>query len=87
MLNPLSRVDANIMDDADLAGPFVFCFAFAFVLLLVSSSSPQQQVLPFLDPVCERTLADLPGSLANPNSLTSTASVSSAPSPYTSSST
>ncbi len=53
MLNPLSRVDANIMDDADLAGPFVFCFAFAFVLLLVSSSSPQQQVLPFLDPVCE----------------------------------
>ncbi len=36
VLNPLSRVDANIMDDADLAGPFVFCFAFAFVLLLVS---------------------------------------------------
>lgn len=24
------------MDDADLAGPFVFCFAFAFFLLLVS---------------------------------------------------
>lgn len=43
VLNPLSKVDANIMDDADLAGPFVFCFAFAFVLLLVSrtrSSSP-----------------------------------------------
>lgn len=39
MLNPLSRVDANIMDDADLAGPFVFCFAFAFVLLLVSGIS------------------------------------------------
>ncbi|ORY35695.1 hypothetical protein BCR39DRAFT_511542 [Naematelia encephala] len=39
VLNPLARVDANIMDDADLAGPFVFCFAFAFVLLL--SGKPQ----------------------------------------------
>ncbi|CAD6568417.1 MAG: hypothetical protein TREMPRED_004534 [Tremellales sp. Tagirdzhanova-0007] len=39
VLNPLSRVDGNIMDDADLAGPFVFCFAFAFVLLL--SGKPQ----------------------------------------------
>lgn len=36
VLNPLSKVNAHIMDDADLAGPFVFCFAFAFVLLLVS---------------------------------------------------
>lgn len=36
VLNPLSRIDERIMDDADLAGPFVFCFAFAFVLLLVS---------------------------------------------------
>ncbi|KAL7422456.1 hypothetical protein Q5752_003104 [Cryptotrichosporon argae] len=39
VLNPVSRVDAHIMDDADLAGPFVFCFAFAFVLLL--SGKPQ----------------------------------------------
>ncbi|WWC63481.1 uncharacterized protein I303_106084 [Kwoniella dejecticola CBS 10117] len=39
VLNPLSKVDANIMDDADLAGPFVFCFAFAFFLLL--SGKPQ----------------------------------------------
>lgn len=39
VLNPLSRVDGRIMDDADLAGPFVFCFAFAFVLLLVSRTS------------------------------------------------
>lgn len=37
VLNPLAKVNANIMDDADLAGPFVFCFAFAFVLLLVST--------------------------------------------------
>lgn len=36
VLNPLARVDAHIMDDADLAGPIVFSFAFAFVLLLVS---------------------------------------------------
>lgn len=35
VLNPLARVDAHIMDDADLAGPIVFSFAFAFVLLLV----------------------------------------------------
>ncbi|WVR09435.1 hypothetical protein IAU60_006502 [Kwoniella sp. DSM 27419] len=39
VLNPLSKVDAHIMDDADLAGPFVFCFAFAFFLLL--SGKPQ----------------------------------------------
>ena len=32
------------MDDADLAGPFVFCFAFAFVLLLVSPTSPTQPI-------------------------------------------
>ena len=43
VLNPLGRVDKHIMDDADLAGPFVFCFAFAFVLLLVSYSTPTQQ--------------------------------------------
>ncbi|WVQ72050.1 hypothetical protein IAR50_001594 [Cryptococcus sp. DSM 104548] len=39
VLNPLSKVSGNIMDDADLAGPFVFCFAFAFFLLL--SGKPQ----------------------------------------------
>lgn len=33
------------MDDADLAGPFVFCFAFAFVLLLVSSGPTAIQLL------------------------------------------
>jgi hypothetical protein len=36
VLNPISKPDARIMDDADLAGPFVFCFGFALVLLLVS---------------------------------------------------
>lgn len=35
VLNPLGKVDTHIMDDADMAGPLVFCFAFAFVLLLV----------------------------------------------------
>ena len=58
VLNPLGRVDKHIMDDADLAGPFVFCFAFAFVLLLVRpnllcllllcSSIPYLGPFPFL---------------------------------------
>ncbi|KAJ9127949.1 hypothetical protein QFC24_000234 [Naganishia onofrii] len=39
VLNPLRRVDEHIMDDADLAGPLVFCFGFALVLLL--SGKPQ----------------------------------------------
>lgn len=33
------------MDDADLAGPFVFCFAFAFFLLLVSRHIHHQPLL------------------------------------------
>lgn len=36
MLNPLGRVDEHIMDDADLAGPLIFCFCFATCLLFVS---------------------------------------------------
>merc|ERR1711939_162056 len=39
VLNPLRPVDAHIMDDADLAGPLVFCFVFAMLLLL--SGKPQ----------------------------------------------
>ncbi|KAJ9125285.1 hypothetical protein QFC22_000241 [Naganishia vaughanmartiniae] len=39
VLNPLRRVDEHIMDDADLAGPLVFCFGFALVLLF--SGKPQ----------------------------------------------
>ncbi|ORY46702.1 hypothetical protein BCR35DRAFT_322895 [Leucosporidium creatinivorum] len=39
VLNPLSSVDAHIMDDADLAGPLVFCSVFASFLLL--SGKPQ----------------------------------------------
>ena len=35
VLNPLRSVDPHIMDDADLAGPLVFCFVFASFLLLV----------------------------------------------------
>lgn len=37
VLNPLSGVDAHIMDDADLAGPLVFFFVFAMLLLVVRS--------------------------------------------------
>jgi hypothetical protein len=36
VLNPFASIDHNIMDDADLAGPFLVWCAFAFVLLLVS---------------------------------------------------
>ncbi|VDB95258.1 unnamed protein product [Peniophora sp. CBMAI 1063] len=39
VLNPLGRVDANIMDDADLAGPIIICFLFAMGLLF--SGKPQ----------------------------------------------
>jgi len=39
VLNPLRRVDEHIMDDADLAGPIIFCFCFAMSLLF--SGKPQ----------------------------------------------
>jgi hypothetical protein len=39
VLNPLRPVDARIMDDADLAGPILFCFCFALFLLLVSTAT------------------------------------------------
>ncbi|BGP15334.1 hypothetical protein JCM10213_005264 [Rhodosporidiobolus nylandii] len=39
VMNPLRSVDPHIMDDADLAGPLVFCFVFASFLLL--SGKPQ----------------------------------------------
>lgn len=35
VLNPLRRPDQHIMDDADLAGPILFCFCFGMFLLLV----------------------------------------------------
>ena len=35
VLNPLKRPDQHIMDDADLAGPILFCFCFGMFLLLV----------------------------------------------------
>ena len=36
VLNPIARIDNNIMDDSDLAGPFLFCALFGTFLLLVS---------------------------------------------------
>lgn len=39
VLNPLKQVDEHIMDDADMAGPILFCFSFATFLLLVGSIS------------------------------------------------
>lgn len=38
-MNPVSKVEPHIMDDADLAGPLVFCFIFAMLLLV--SGKPQ----------------------------------------------
>lgn len=34
VLHPFQQTDPNIMDDTDLAGPFVFCIAFGALLLL-----------------------------------------------------
>ncbi|KAK5169869.1 uncharacterized protein LTR77_005847 [Saxophila tyrrhenica] len=34
VLNPMARIDNHIMDDADLAGPFLFCALFGTFLLL-----------------------------------------------------
>jgi hypothetical protein len=36
VLNPLSRIDQHIMDDADLAGPVLYFLLFGFFLLFVS---------------------------------------------------
>lgn len=36
VLNPLRHIDEHIMDDADLAGPLLFCFCFGISLLFVS---------------------------------------------------
>ena len=35
VLNPMSRIDEHIMDDADLAGPIIYVFCFGMFLLLV----------------------------------------------------
>lgn len=35
VLNPFRRVNEHIVDDADLAGPLIFCFCFATFLLFV----------------------------------------------------
>jgi protein YIPF5/7 len=39
VLNPFRRVEDHIMDDADLAGPLIFCFCFATFLLFVRSAA------------------------------------------------
>lgn len=40
VLNPFSRVDERIMDDADLAGPLLFFLCFGTFLLMVRTSVP-----------------------------------------------
>lgn len=44
VLNPMARIDNHIMDDADLAGPVLFCGLFGTFLLLVSQT--QDYLLP-----------------------------------------
>ncbi|KNZ50452.1 hypothetical protein VP01_441g5 [Puccinia sorghi] len=39
VLNPFRQIDQHLMDDADLAGPLVFCFCFGMFLLF--SGKPQ----------------------------------------------
>jgi hypothetical protein len=89
VLNPLSKVNAHIMDDADLAGPFVFCFAFAFVLLLVSAKFQYQlrHGTRRFPKFSVKRFAHIACSPANRNSHTSTASASSVPRQSTSFST
>lgn len=36
VLLPTKQINEHILDDADLAGPLVFCFIFGMCLLLVS---------------------------------------------------
>lgn len=40
VLNPLGSIDQHIMDDADLAGPIIFCLLFGFFLLFVRLPPP-----------------------------------------------
>jgi hypothetical protein len=101
VLNPLSKPDERIMDDADLAGPVLFCFCFGMVLLFVRPPLPA-----FLAPTSGAGLLSSPHSngllnrvpfrlvpltparsLASRNSPTSMRSLSSAPSSCTRSST
>jgi hypothetical protein len=53
VLNPMSRLDAEIIGDRDLAGPIMFCLLLGAILLLVhlTSSSPLH--------LCSRALGSL----------------------------
>lgn len=52
VLNPMARIDQHIMDDADLAGPFLFCTLFGTFLLLV-------RLAPFVLTTLRRTTHSL----------------------------
>ena len=45
VLLPTKQINEHILDDADLAGPLVFCFLFGTCLLLVRDSSIQKNHL------------------------------------------
>lgn len=44
VLLPTKQINEHILDDADLAGPLVFCFLFGVCLLLVRSPPLQMTV-------------------------------------------
>lgn len=71
VLNPLRRVDERIMDDADLAGPLLFCFCFGTFLLFVSGPNALQRTHAWLS-----ALGGFRSSQENHNSDTSTVSAS-----------
>lgn len=50
VLNPVARIDQHIMDDSDLAGPFLFCALFGTFLLLVSLPPPPTNSLKLTSP-------------------------------------
>lgn len=44
----MARIDQHIMDDADLAGPFLFCALFGTFLLLVKLTVVVRRLSPSL---------------------------------------
>ena len=59
VLNPFERIDARIMDDADLAGPLIFFLCFATFLLFVRVFNLHNRVLSNPSPPVWKTPVQL----------------------------
>ena len=46
VLNPLRKIDQDLMDDSDLAGPIIFCLLFGTFLLLVRAITVFSVLIP-----------------------------------------